>query len=308
MIITVTLNPAIDKTAQVDTLQVNGLNRLENSIMDVGGKGINVSKAIKELGGTSLVMGFVAGSNGHWIEDELQNTGFSSKFQFVPGNTRVNLKVLDQKMNLTELNEAGNAISEEALKTFTDTLLSTIKKEDIVVLSGSVPPNVPKDIYATLTRKIKEKGTKVILDADGELFIKGIEASPSVIKPNKFELCKYFNISEDISDVELISYTKKLLLKGIEMIALSMGSKGAIFITRDEVAKVPGLKIKAHSSVGAGDSMVGALAYGMEENLELIPLIKLAVATSAGAVMTKGTKAPNREIVESLIKKVEIEF
>ena len=308
MIITVTLNPAIDKTAHVEKMVPNGLNRLNNIILDVGGKGINVSKAIKELGGKSICTGFVAGSNGKWIEDKLDSLGLDYKFRHVEGNTRINLKVLDRDMNLTELNDAGDEIRENDLRYLKEDLLEMVNSDDIVVLAGSVPSGVPVTIYQELITMFKKKGAKVILDADSELFTHGIEAIPTLIKPNKYELCKYFNLSEDVNDVELVSHAKKLLYKGIETIVISLGSKGAIFITNEETAYVKGLNIIAHSAVGAGDSMVGALAYGISEELELIPLIKLAVATSAGAVMTKGTKAPNRSVVEMLMKEVEIDF
>lgn len=308
MIITVTLNPAIDKTAHVEKMIPNGLNRLNNIILDVGGKGINVSKAIKELGGKYICTGFVAGSNGKWIEDKLDSLGLEYKFRHVEGNTRINLKVLDRDMNLTELNDTGDQISENDLRYLKEDLIEMVKPNDIVVLAGSVPSGVPVTIYQELITMIKAKGAKVILDADGDLFTQGIKASPTLIKPNKYELCKYFGISEEVNDVELVSHAKKLLYKGIETVVISLGSRGAIFITNEETAYVKGLNIIAHSAVGAGDSMVGALAYGISEDLELIPLIKLAVATSAGAVMTKGTKAPSRSVVEMLMKEVEIDF
>lgn len=308
MIITVTLNPAIDKTAQVEKMVPNGLNRLNNIILDVGGKGINVSKAIKELGGESICTGFVAGSNGKWIEEKLDSLGLEYKFRHVEGNTRINLKVLDHDMNLTELNDAGDEIHENDLRYLKEDLLEMTKPGDIVVLAGSVPAGVPTTIYQELITLLKEKGAKVVMDADGELFTKGIESGPTLIKPNKYELCKYFGLAEDVTDVELVSHAKKLLYKGIETVVISLGSKGAIFITNEETAYVPGLKIIAHSAVGAGDSMVGALTYGISEGLELMPLIKLAVATSAGAVMTQGTKAPSRSVVEMLMKEVEIDF
>ena len=308
MIITVTLNPAIDKTAHVEKMIPNGLNRLNNIILDVGGKGINVSKAIKELGGKSICTGFVAGSNGKWIEDKLDSLGLEYKFRHVEGNTRINLKVLDRDMNLTELNDTGDQISENDLRYLKEDLIEMVKPNYIVVLAGSVPSGVPVTIYQELITMIKAKGAKVILDADGDLFTQGIKASPTLIKPNKYELCKYFGISEEVNDVELVSHAKKLLYKGIETVVISLGSRGAIFITNEETAYVKGLNIIAHSAVGAGDSMVGALAYGISEDLELIPLIKLAVATSAGAVMTKGTKAPSRSVVEMLMKEVEIDF
>ncbi len=308
MIITVTLNPAIDKTAQVDKMVCNGLNRLDHVLLDVGGKGINVSKAIQQLGGQSICTGFIAGENGQWIEKKLDQMGLEYKFQHVDGNTRMNLKVLDKDMNLTELNEVGQEISQQDVKALSDALLEMTFEGDIVVLAGSVPKGVPKTIYNELITLLKEKGAKVILDADGDLFTAGIEAGPYLIKSNKYELCKYFGLNEDVSDLVLIENARKLLYKGIELVVISLGSDGAMFITHDEVARVPGLNIVAHSAVGAGDSMVGALAYGIEQNYELIPLIKWAVATSAGAVMTEGTKAPSLAMVEKLINEVNIYF
>ena len=192
MIITVTLNPAIDKTAHVEKMIPNGLNRLNSISLDVGGKGINVSKAIKELGGKSICTGFVAGSNGKWIEDKLDSLGLEYKFRHVEGNTRINLKVLDRDMNLTELNDTGDQISESDLRYLKEDLIEMVKPNDIVVLAGSVPSGVPVTIYQELITMIKAKGAKVILDADGDLFTQGIKASPTLIKPNKYELCKYF--------------------------------------------------------------------------------------------------------------------
>lgn len=308
MIITVTLNPAIDKTAYVKTFIEGGLNRLENVVIDLGGKGINVSKAIKALGGDSIITGFIAGSNGDWIKQELDKQEFKTDFQIIEGNTRINLKVLDKEMNLTELNELGSPVHDKDIKDFIDKLLSMVNEGDLVVLSGSVPPNTPKDIYTTLIKGIKQKGSKVILDADGELFKEGIEAEPNIIKPNKYEICKYFDMDENASDFEVISQARSLLLyKNMDLIALSMGAKGAVFLTRDETVIVPGLKVRTNSAVGAGDSMVGALAYGISQELELIPLVKLAVATSAGAVMTEGTNPAPKEVVDMLIKEVKVE-
>lgn len=308
MIISVTMNPAIDKTAQVEQMVAGGLNRLSNSMSDVGGKGINVSKAIKELGGESICTGFIAGSNGKWIQEQLDILGLKHDFIEVSGNTRVNLKVLDRDMNLTELNEIGDSVKEIDIKRLEEKLMDLVKEGDIVVLAGSVPVGVPTTIYYSLINEIKAKGAKVILDADGELFSEGIEAIPHVIKPNKYELCKYFKMDESCSNIDLASAARNLLYKGIEMIVISLGAKGAMFLTHEETAYVKGLQVITHSAVGAGDSMVGALANGYAQNLELVPLIKLAVATSSGAVMTKGTKAPNRAIVEMLMKEVEIEF
>ena len=308
MIITVTLNPAIDKTAYLSTLHKGGLNRLGNVVIDIGGKGINVSKAIDALGGTSTVTGFIAGANGAWIQQELDKKGYQTKFITIEGNTRTNLKVLDKDMCLTELNELGSMVQSSDIDALTETLLSLVKEEDVVVLSGSVPPNTPVDIYQNLIYKIKEKGGKVILDADGELFSQGIQAGPMLIKPNTFEICKYFGLPENSSDSIIIEKARTLLDKDIEMVVVSMGAKGAVFLTPDQTVVASGLSVTTNSAVGAGDSMVGALAYGISQKLDTASLFKLAMASSAGAVMTEGTNPATRSVIDTLITKVTLEY
>ncbi|MDQ0359323.1 1-phosphofructokinase [Breznakia pachnodae] len=308
MIITVTMNPAIDKTAVVDELVVGGLNRLEQTMMNAGGKGINVSKTIQALGGESLATGFIAGTNGAFIKESLDQLSIDNDMVEVAGNTRVNLKVLNKDMDLTELNEEGPYIDEVALRALVDKIVKHASKNDYVVLSGSVPGSVPKDIYAKLIKQLKQNKIKVILDADGDLFAHAIEEVPNVIKPNKYELCKYYEISEDCKNDEIVKLGKALLDKGMQLIAISMGKEGALFIDSEHTAMVKGLKVDAHSSVGAGDAMVAAIAYGLEQELSFEELVKLAVATSAGAVMTKGTQPASKEQVKELMKEVEINY
>jgi len=308
MIITVTMNPAVDKTAEVEELVVGGLNRLQNIVMNAGGKGINVSKTIKELGGKSLATGFIAGTNGAYIKETLDTLLIANDMVEVEGNTRVNLKVLNKDKQLTELNEDGPYIDDYALVSLINKIVNHATKNDYVILSGSVPKSVPKDIYAKLIRHLKTKNINIILDADGDAFASAVEEVPSVIKPNKYEICKYFNVSEDCSDQKLIELGKSLLAKGMELIVISNGKAGAFFINKNYTAMVKGLKVHAHSSVGAGDAMVAAIAYGLEQALPFDELIKLAVATSAGAVMSIGTNPASKQQVEKLMKEVEINY
>ncbi len=308
MIITVTLNPAIDKTATVKTMVVNGLNRLENITLDVGGKGINVAKALNALDYRRriVLLGFLAGQNGKWIESQLQYPNFHLGFIEVDGNTRMNLKVIDEHKNLTELNEPGIEIKKEDLNRFKRQLINLAQANDIVVLAGSVPKGVPKTIYQELIVELKKKDAIVLLDADGDLFRNGVQAGPTLIKPNKYELCQYFGLNEDISDEELITHAKSLFDFGIEYIVISLGAQGAIFMTTTETLKIPGLKVHVLSSVGAGDTMVGALAYGLDQQLTIQKTAKLAMASSAAACMTEGTKAPEMKEVEKLLNQIEI--
>lgn len=306
MIITVTFNPAIDKTAEVETLQVGELNRLKNVMQDAGGKGVNVSKTIHALGGTTLCSGFLAGSAGEFIHKSLEALDITSDFVWVEGMTRTNLKVLDKDMELTELNEAGPLIGKEEVAKLMEKIVSLCNSDTIVVLSGNVSAGVDTGIYRDMVTAIKAAGGKVLLDADGELFAKGIQAKPYVIKPNKYELAMYFDVAKDTANEEIIRLAKTLLNEDTQLVVVSMGKEGSIFISKQEVYQAEALKIKAHSSVGAGDAMVAAIAYALEQNYDLPKLIRLAVACSAGAVMTKGTQPASREVVEELMSQVTV--
>lgn len=305
MIITVTMNPAIDKTADLDKFKYQSLNRLKNVIVDAGGKGINVSKTIKAIGGESIATGF-CGQNDKLIENMLKAQDIRTDFVKIKGDIRTNLKVVEEGGILTELNEAGPVIQENELNELIEKLESYADENALFILAGSIPSGVDKDIYEKLIVKLKAKGAKVFLDADGELFMNALKSNPTIIKPNKFELEQYYKCEDEVTEEELIKMGEKLLDKGIELVAISLGKDGALFLTRENKVKCPGLKVNAHSTVGAGDAMVAALSYGINLKLDIKECICLAVATSAGAVTTKGTKPPTKELIEELKKNVKI--
>lgn len=307
MIITVTMNPAIDKTVEIDSLVQGGLNRIKKVEYDAGGKGINVSKTICELGGSSIATGFLGGNNGKTIASVLKEKGIENDFIWVDGETRTNTKVFEENGALTELNEPGPVITGEKLEALIDKLLGYAGIDTLFVLSGSIPAGVPKDTYARIIREVHKKGSKVLLDADGELFRLGVEASPDMIKPNRAELEEYAEMDYRASEEELLKIAGKFKEKGIDIIAVSMGKSGAMFLTEDISAKCPALSVKAHSTVGAGDAMVAGLAYSWDEGLSGEETVRLCMAVSAGAVTTVGTKPPVRKLVDKLIPEVVIE-
>ncbi len=308
MIVTVTMNPAIDKTIEVENLELGGLNRIKHVEIDVGGKGINVSKTIQKLGGISVATGFIAGNSGKIIENFMNDLGIKTDFITVEGETRTNTKVFEESGKVTELNEPGAKVSEEQIEALETKILGYVDENTIVVLAGSVPAGVDKGIYAKITESVHKKGGKVLMDADGELFVKALEAGPDMIKPNRDELQKYVGIDHKASENELLSSAKKLMEKGISNIAVSMGSSGAVFIGEGYCVRCPGIKVAALSTVGAGDAMVAAIAYSWDMKFSIKDMISYCVATSAGAVTTIGTKPPAKELVEELRKKVIIEY
>lgn len=307
MIITVTMNPAIDKTVEIDALKPGGLNRIRKVEYDAGGKGINVSKTIHELGGESIATGFLGGNVGRTIENVLDARKIMHDFIWVDGETRTNTKVFEENGAVTELNEPGPAISEEQIQKLMNKLENYAGVNTLIVLSGSIPGGVGKDIYEKIIRMAHGKGSQVLMDADGEVFRLSLEAGPDIIKPNRVELEEYAGIDYRASGKELLEMTRKLMEKGIHTAAVSMGKSGAMFVKGGYEAVCPALPVKAHSTVGAGDAMVAALAYAWDQKLGDEETVRLCMAASAGAVTTIGTKPPAKELVEELKMQVKIE-
>lgn len=306
MIITICMNPAIDKTIEIECLVPGGLNRIQKVEQDAGGKGINVSKTIHELGGKSIATGFLGGNAGKIIESVLKENEIPCDFVYVEGETRTNTKVLEKAGDVTELNEPGAVISEEKLQELLDKLEGYAKEDTLFVLSGSIPKGVDNEIYGKITALVHKKGAKVLLDADGELFRKSLPYGPDMIKPNREELSEYAGLETPATKEELKKLAGNFLQQGIETVAISMGKSGAMFLWNGYCAECPALSVKAHSTVGAGDAMVAALAFAWENKLDRKETIRLCMAASAGAVTTIGTKPPSKELVEELKKQVVI--
>lgn len=306
MIITVTMNPAIDKTIDIERMERGGLNRIQNVEMDAGGKGINVSKTIQSLGGNSLATGFLGGKTGAVIEGVLKEYGIQTDFIYVDGETRTNTKVVEKLGEVTELNEAGPKVTEGQVEALIEKLEGYASEETLIVLAGSIPQGVEESVYKVITERVHKKGAKVLVDTDGQLLALALEAQPDMLKPNRMELEEYYNLEYRASEAELVSMGKKLMKKGAELAAVSLGQMGALFFRGEETVRCPGLRVKAHSTVGAGDAMVAAMAYSWDHQLSFEDTIRLSMATSAGAVSTIGTKPPVRETVDELMKQVEM--
>lgn len=308
MIITVTLNPAVDKTVEVDNCTINSVNRVSSIKLDAGGKGINVSKVVKSLNGETISLGVLAGKTGEFIKNYLDTEKIENDFVFVPGETRTNIKIVDKVKNTnTDINEPGNSISEDDIKIIKEKIFSLAKKDDILVLSGSVPQGIEKNIYELWIKEAKELGVKTILDADGELLKNGIKSAPYLIKPNIHELEQLFDVKVDGID-QTIKLCKSIFDYGVEMIAVSLGCDGALFMNREKTIHAHGLKVKVKSTVGAGDSMVAALAYALDKGYSFERAVTLSVASATAGVMTEGTTAGNLNDILNIEKQVVCEY
>jgi 1-phosphofructokinase len=313
MIITVTLNPALDKTARVDTLRAGALNRLRDLTLDAGGKGVNVSAMIRSLGGESIVVGF-SGAGEEW-RSLVVKKGLKSDFVRIAAATRTNLKVVADDGALTEFNEPGPEIRDGEWHELEQKLLGYGARGNTIVLSGSIPAGLGKDTYKNLSAMLRRAGAAVFLDADGEALKYALEGGPQrvpdYIKPNRYELLQYFGMPDDESaaqrETKLVELCRVLLGRGVKLVALSLGEAGAIFVNGNGVWRAPALPVRVRSTVGAGDSMTGALVYGFEQSLPEEQCFALALAASAGACTTEGTNPPSRVLVDTLLTQTRIE-
>ena len=304
MIYTVTLNPALDKTVEIPGMALDTVNRITEMRTDPGGKGINVSKVIAKLGGESCAAGILGGGSGKMLEKLLEGEPFATRFRFVEGQTRTNLKIIDREGHTnTDINEPGLTVTAADLDALLHDLLAEVHAGDIVVLAGSLPKGASQDTYRSWTAACKKAGAWVFLDADGALLAEGIKAAPYLIKPNDGELSRLAGKKLETLE-ELTAEGRKLLERGIERVVISLGGRGALYLRKGSTIYAEGLRVPVGSTVGAGDSVVAALAYAEAQGLSEEEAVRLSTAAGAANVMCSGTQAAEREAVEALLPKV----
>ncbi len=305
MIYTVTLNPALDKTVTIPSFAAGTVNRVTSVRTDPGGKGINGSKVIQKLGGVSTAMGILAGGTGRRILEAVREMGIETDFVFQEGESRTNLKIVDPVHRAgTEINEPGFSYSEEASSALLEKLLGRIRTGDLVILAGRAPKDAPKDLCRNWTAACGEKGAKVILDADGIQLAEGVQASPWLIKPNEQELAELMGRELPGRD-ELEEAARELMRQfSIPNVVVSLGEKGALYVTAGETIYAEGLSVPVKSTVGAGDSVVAALAVAEEKGMSLEETARFSTAVGAANVMTDGTSAAEYGTVQRLLPRV----
>lgn len=307
MIITVTLNPAIDRTVEIEDFRLNTVNRISNSRDDAAGKGINVSKVIKVLEHESIAVAICAGNNGDFIKEHLDDNEIQHDMFQVSGETRINLKIVDNvNRTHTDINQRGPKVSEEQIEEIKEHILKYAQRDNIFVFSGSVTEGFRSDIYKELIKMVKDRGCKTILDADGKLFTEALESAPYLVKPNIHELENALEMRID-NKKDVINAVDVILNKGVEMVAVSLGHEGSMFISKDKVYWARGIEVEVKSTVGAGDSMVAALAVATKKGLDMKEAIRLGAAVSTANVMTYGTQTGKLDDIKNLLEKIEID-
>jgi len=314
MIYTVTLNPAIDKTVSINDFQVNEVNRITKMREDPGGKGINVTKMIQNFDGESQAILIAGGTTGQRLVALMEEQSLNYHVIANSGATRINIKVVDQeKHTFTDINEPGPLVDEEVILALDNYLKEQLTDKDILVLAGSIPRGISKDIYKHWCEMANSIGAKVILDADGEAFKEGIKGQPYIIKPNETELEEYFG-TKFADEHTMIVMARKFTTEGIYCVAISRGSKGCILVTGDSAFDYKPLKVDVKSTVGAGDSMVAAMAFGLDKLIKptdrwqiksIEDIVSFGVAASSATIELDGTKMGSLDRVSTLFGSVE---
>ncbi len=300
MIYTLTLNPAIDYYMSMGNFQLGSLNSLEEGYTLPGGKGINVSKVLKNFSVESKALGFVGGFTGDYIKKHLNEYEIESDFIELQENTRINIK-LKTKNSETEIAGKSPTISRENVKELLKKF-EEIKKDDVVILSGSVPNSISKSIYADII-KLLPKDCKVILDTRGLHFVEGLKEGVFLTKPNNHELEEFFN--RKLNNIEeIIQAGKDLQALGSKNVLISLGKDGSILITEKEVYIGNAPQGKLISSVGAGDSMVAGVVYGIAKGMTLEDSYKYGIASGSSTAFSEGLTT--FEGMNSLLNKIEI--
>ena len=303
MIYTVTFNPAIDYIAKVNNLEKNEINRAISEKILAGGKGINVSIVLKNLGIESIALGFIAGFTGQEIKRRVEEFGIKTDFVNIPDKfSRINVKLqstIDEIITEeTAINGEGPKILEQEVNEFMKKI-ENIKKDDFLVLAGSVSRNMQDDIYEKICIRVKEKGANIVADATGKLLVNVLKHNPFLIKPNKKELEEIFE-KEINTDEEIVLYARKLQEMGAQNVLISMDKDGAILITQDKkllYSKAP--KGNVVNSVGSGDSMVAGFITGYLKYKDYEKALKLGIASGSASAFSKDL-ATKEEVIYQL--------
>ncbi|MDO5100327.1 MAG: dihydroxyacetone kinase subunit DhaL [Eubacteriales bacterium] len=307
LVVTVTLNPCIDKTLKIDGFTYGGMNRVLEHREDPSGKGINVSIALTQLGVPVETIGLsYRGGDGDFRE-QLAEQGIDYRAVLVEGRIRENNKVMDvQTAKTTELNQKGAYVSLEKLAEFEELYESILPRTDVMVITGSVPIGVPIDFYRVLIEKAKKQGCKVILDAEGELLEESMKAEPYLIKPNMYEFKTAFGLQSDEIG-EVLKVAKRIIDGGVQVVCLSMDQRGALITDGKEAYLCRPTKIEVKSTQGAGDSLVAGLCMALQEGLSLGEMLRYGVCVAQGSLIKEGTQICTREDFERFQQEVTTE-
>lgn len=300
MIYTVTFNPSLDYIVSVPDFKLGLTNRTDSELMLPGGKGINVSIVLKNLGMESTALGFMAGFTGDEISRKIEDMGVKADFiKISHGISRINLKL--KSIDGTEINGQGPAIGQEQVELLLQKL-DSLQEGDVLVLAGSIPASMPDDIYRNIMKRLENKGILIVVDATKDLLVNVLEYHPFLIKPNNHELGEIFNVTLKTKE-EVIPYAKKLQEQGARNVLVSMAGEGAVLVAEDgTVIKAPAPTGELKNAVGAGDSMVAGFLAGWLSQKDYRHAFCMGVATGSASAFSENLAT--KEEAEDVYRRV----
>lgn len=304
MIYTVTFNPSLDYIVSVPGFRTGMVNRTSQEIIYPGGKGINVSIVLKNLGFDNTAFGFTAGFTGEEVKRKLEAQGITTDFITIKeGLTRINVKLRSDEES--EINGQGPSIHDKDIMLL-NTKLDSLKEGDILVLAGSIPASIPDTIYMTIMERLEQKKIKIVVDATRDLLVNVLKYHPFLIKPNRHELGEIFDLELD-SVPEIVVYAKKLMEMGAQNVLVSMAGDGAVLITEKGETYYSEAPVGTlRNSVGAGDSMVAGFIAGYLENRDYKEAFKMGVCTGSASAFSE--KLATREEVIKILSTHQFHF
>lgn len=305
MIYTVTLNPALDRCLVVDRLLIDDTVRVHEEKIYAAGKGIDVSRAIKELDGQSVALGFVGSYDGFHLEGLLINAGVVTDFTRIGHETRTNI-ILKEKCSNKQyvISVPGPEVTATEIGQIYQRVLQ-VREMDYLVMSGSLPRGATANLYGQIIMAAKKKKAFVFLDADGDALKAAINYRPTGIKPNLFELSRLVG-RELRHEAEIIGACEEIHQKGIPYVLVSRGKDGLILSTVEQKIKAVAPLVAIDSTVGAGDSAVAGFILGFSQGRDLMECVRLACAAGTAAAMSPGTELCHKDQIEKLLPQVEI--
>lgn len=305
-IATVTLNPAFDLVGRLKRIEVGEVNTVETLGIYPAGKGINVAKVLADLGVKLSVSGFLGEQNQGDFLQAFQHNGLDDQFYRIDGKTRINVKITETEADVTDLNFLGFEINADDWAKFTTQSAKWHEQFDLVAVCGSLPRGVSPEQFADWLKSLHAQGLKVVLDSSNAALTHGLKASPWLVKPNRRELEVWANRPLNSLD-DIIAAAQQLRSEGIENVIISMGEKGSIWLNGEGVLQAqPPRCENVVSTVGAGDSMVAGLIYGLSQGWSKTDTLKFASATSALAVSQSNVGISDKAALQGILERVEI--
>lgn len=305
MIYTLTLNPALDRELTVPRIIFDDVLRANILRVDYGGKGFNVSRTLKALGADNVALGFVGGRTGQRISDGLAKLGICTDFVEVAGETRTNISIISESQpNHIKVNEPGPIITSKEEKALLEKVTALAKADDWWVLSGSLSPGVSENIYAQIIGIVQAAGAKAILDTSGPPLRLGCQAGPFLVKPNATESVELTGIKQITTQTR--SVMEAIHAMGVGYVMISMGKAGAFFSNGQQLWLASSPDIEARNPIGAGDSSVAGLVWGLTQNLDWPDILKWSMACGTATATLSGTAVGSKDKVQYLVEQITV--